>query len=135
MDAVDEETGEISEDAFAALDQLSQDRKQKLVNVGLAYKSFKAYAEAIKAEEQAMAKRRKQAERKADWLKDYMQASLNGEEFIQIGGDLDASDLSDEAYGEIGHEGHTGTFIGMACQDLTGLQNHADFRYFEYIAK
>jgi xylan 1,4-beta-xylosidase len=61
--------------------------------------------------------------------------SLDGEEFVQIGGDLDASDLSDEAYGEIGHEGHTGTFIGMACQDLTGLQNHADFRYFEYIAK
>ena len=58
--------------------------------------------------------------------------SLDGEHFERIGGDLDASSLSDEAYGEIGHEGHTGTFIGMACQDLTGLQNHADFRYFEY---
>ncbi len=61
--------------------------------------------------------------------------SLDGENFVRIGGDLDASNLSDEAYVDINHEGHTGTFIGMACQDLTGLVNHADFRYFEYKAK
>ena len=58
--------------------------------------------------------------------------SLDGETFIEIGGVLDCADLSDEAYGAIGHEGHTGTFIGMACQDLTGNQLPADFESFTY---
>ena len=58
--------------------------------------------------------------------------SLNGVDFTPIGGELDCYNLSDEAYCLIGHEGHTGTFIGMACQDLTGAKNHADFYSFEY---
>lgn len=60
--------------------------------------------------------------------------SLNGIDYDDIGGELDCSNLSDEAYGDIGHEGHTGTFVGMACQDLTGLKNHADFESFAYKA-
>lgn len=58
--------------------------------------------------------------------------SLDGEGFTPIGGVLDGSDLSDEAYFDIGHEGHTGTFIGMACQDLSGRRLHADFERFTY---
>ena len=58
--------------------------------------------------------------------------SLDGEKFDKICQTLDCSNLCDEAYGVIGHEGHTGTFIGMACQDLTGLKKHADFLSFEY---
>jgi xylan 1,4-beta-xylosidase len=58
--------------------------------------------------------------------------SLDGEGFTPIGGVLDGSDLSDEAYFDIGHEGHTGTFIGMACQDLSGRRLHADFESFTY---
>ena len=58
--------------------------------------------------------------------------SLDGENYTAIATDLDGSDLSVEAYGEIGHEGHTGTFIGMACQDLSGLRAYADFEFFEY---
>ena len=58
--------------------------------------------------------------------------SLDGESFTGIGGVLDCSDLSDEAYSEIGHEGHTGTFIGMACQGLSGRENYADFESFTY---
>lgn len=58
--------------------------------------------------------------------------SLNGVDYTSIGGKLDCTNLSDEAYGQIGHEGHTGTFIGMACQDLTGNHTHADFRSFSY---
>jgi xylan 1,4-beta-xylosidase len=58
--------------------------------------------------------------------------SLDGETYCEIGGALDCSDLSDEAYGEIGHEGHTGTFIGMACQDLSGRGLYADFESFTY---
>ncbi|MBQ8545428.1 MAG: glycoside hydrolase family 43 protein [Clostridia bacterium] len=61
--------------------------------------------------------------------------SLNGEEYIEIGGVLDCSNLSDEAYVAIGHEGHTGTFIGMAVEDLTGKKAYADFKSFEYKGK
>jgi len=58
--------------------------------------------------------------------------STDGKKYARIGGELDCSDLSDEAYFEIGHEGHTGTFIGMACQDLSGQKAHADFEFFSY---
>ena len=61
--------------------------------------------------------------------------SLNGKDFEPIGGELDCSNLCDEAYGIIGHEGHTGTFIGICCQDLTGGQKYADFKSFEYKEK
>lgn len=61
--------------------------------------------------------------------------SLNGVDFVKIGETLNCSNLSDEAYCKINHEGHTGTFIGMACQDLTGLKNYADFLSFEYKTK
>jgi xylan 1,4-beta-xylosidase len=59
--------------------------------------------------------------------------SLNGEDFINIAGALDCSNLSDEAYSEIGHEGHTGTFIGVACQDLSGLRQSAYFKKIKYM--
>ncbi len=58
--------------------------------------------------------------------------SLDGNNFIPICTDCDCKNLSDEAYAEIGHEGHTGTFIGMACQDLSGEAIFADFESFEY---
>ena len=62
--------------------------------------------------------------------------SLDGVNYTDIGSELDCSDLSDEAYGEIGHEGHTGTFIGMCCHDLSGGEIdpacHADFEFFTY---
>lgn len=62
--------------------------------------------------------------------------STDGETYHNIGGELDCSDLSDEAYVDIGHEGHTGTFLGMACQDLTGGNGgpiaYADFQSMTY---
>lgn len=65
--------------------------------------------------------------------------SIDNSTYYKIGPELDCSNLSDEAYTEIGHEGHTGTFIGMACQDLTGGANntraYADFRSFTYRSK
>lgn len=61
--------------------------------------------------------------------------SLNGKDFELVGGELDCSNLCDEAYGLIGHEGHTGTFIGICCQDLTGKNKYADFISFEYKEK
>ena len=48
--------------------------------------------------------------------------------YHQLGVDLDASILSDD-HGD--HWGFTGTFIGLACQDLTGQQLPAEFDYLE----
>jgi hypothetical protein len=79
--AVDEETGEITEEAAKALEELSIARAEKLENVALAYKMEMAFAESVKAERQALEKRQRQAERKAEWLKQYMQNSLQGEKF------------------------------------------------------
>jgi sterol desaturase/sphingolipid hydroxylase (fatty acid hydroxylase superfamily) len=51
------------------------------------------------------------------------------ESWDAIGKSLDASILSDE----FGIEwGFTGTFIGLACQDLSGQRKIADFDYFDY---
>ena len=58
--------------------------------------------------------------------------SDNGETFVPVGKEMDCSNLADEGYSEIGHEGHTGTLIGMACQDLCGTHNYADFFSFTY---
>ncbi len=44
---------------------------------------------------------------------------------------FDASILSDEASAP-GQPNFTGAFVGMACQDMSGQQRHADFDYFEY---
>ena len=47
---------------------------------------------------------------------------------------FDASILSDEAT-EAGRPNFTGTFVGMACQDMSGEGRYADFDYFEYRAR
>ena len=58
--------------------------------------------------------------------------SADGEDFFPVCDPLDCSNLADEAYSEIGHEGHTGTLVGMACQDLSGKRNYADFFSYTY---
>lgn len=61
--------------------------------------------------------------------------ATDGENFIPIGGVLDCSNLADEYYKDMGHEGHTGTFVGMACQDLSGcVEEEVCFADFEYMA-
>lgn len=54
---------------------------------------------------------------------------LEDELWQPLGGVLDASILSDD-YGS--DWGFTGAFIGLACQDLTGRHQAADFDFFEY---
>jgi len=56
--------------------------------------------------------------------------SLDGKVWTLLGEPLDASILSDD-YGE--DWGFTGTFIGLACQDLTGQRKAADFDFFDYV--
>lgn len=55
--------------------------------------------------------------------------SLDGETYQTIGPELDAEILSDEGVrGE--HSNFTGTFIGVAAQDLTGRAKTATFEHF-----
>ena len=74
---VDEETGEILN--TMQLDELIMAREDKAENVALFIKNLRAEAEAIKAEEKALASRRKQTERKAESLADYLQYCLDGD--------------------------------------------------------
>ena len=63
--------------------------------------------------------------------------STDDENFIDIGPELDYSILSDDyirdQFEGIYTDAFTGSFVGIACQDLTGRKMHADFDYFEYI--
>ena len=79
--AVDPETGElINEEAWARLEALQMDREQKLENVALWVKDLNAEAAAIKAEEDALKRRRQSTEKKADSLKGYLASALGGSE-------------------------------------------------------
>ena len=79
--AIDPETGElINEEAWARLEALQMDREQKLENVALWVKDLNAEAAAIKAEEDALKRRRQSAEKKADSLKGYLASALGGSE-------------------------------------------------------
>lgn len=74
---VDEETGEVLNGD--ALDALELERDEKVENIALWVKDLNAEAAAIKAEEQNLARRRKTAENKAEWLRAYIQDALGGE--------------------------------------------------------
>lgn len=80
MNAVDEETGEITGD-FALLDELQLEREQKIENSGLYIKNLAAEIESLKAEEKALYERRKSKEKRAEWLKGYLTYSLDGAKF------------------------------------------------------
>lgn len=74
---IDEETGEISD--FDAFDALQLDRKTKCENIACYYKNLTAEADAIKAEEQKLADRRKGIENKAAHLFEILKYALKGE--------------------------------------------------------
>ncbi|WP_371373604.1 glycoside hydrolase family 43 protein [Thalassotalea aquiviva] len=57
--------------------------------------------------------------------------SIDGQHFVPLPIELDAAILSDEA-GKGEGANFTGAFVGVCCQDLTGMQNHADFDFFDY---
>ena len=60
--------------------------------------------------------------------------SADGEHWQQIPVVLDHGLLSDEAGMRFGEQ-FTGTFVGMCCNDLTGMRRHADFGFFSYCGK
>ncbi len=78
----DEETGEIywsSEN----LEELAETYDAKIEACGCYIKNLQAEADMIKAEEQALAKRRKALESKSKWMKDYLLANV--QEFGEAG--------------------------------------------------
>lgn len=80
--AVDPETGEIiSEEAAQAIEQLSMAREEKIENLALYWKNLTAEAEALKNEKLALAARQSATEKKAESIKKYLAASMNGEKY------------------------------------------------------
>lgn len=63
--------------------------------------------------------------------------SKDGTQWLPVGGELDATILSDEhaeliQNGVALDQGFTGAFVGLCVQDLSGRRQHADFDYFKY---
>jgi xylan 1,4-beta-xylosidase len=56
---------------------------------------------------------------------------VEGHDWRWLPQQFDASILSDEATAP-GSPNFTGSFIGMACQDLAGTARPADFDFFDY---
>ena len=79
MDCIDQETGEVID--LDRLNALEMERDKKISNVACWIKDLKAEAEAIKAEKQALDKRQKAAENKAESLKTWLSGILQGEKF------------------------------------------------------
>lgn len=79
LSCIDAETGEIID--TDALNALQIERDAKIEGVALWIKDLKAEAEALKAEKQAFEKRQKTCENRAESLKQWLAAALNGERF------------------------------------------------------
>lgn len=76
---VDEETGEIRD--YEAFYTLGMELSDKRENIAMWIKDLLAEAEMYKAEIQSLERRKRLAEHKADNLKKYLAANLNGEKF------------------------------------------------------
>jgi hypothetical protein len=79
LDTIDQETGEVID--IDRLNALEMERDKKISNVACWIKDLKAEADAIKAEKQALDKRQKAAENKAESLKTWLSGILQGEKF------------------------------------------------------
>lgn len=79
LECCDMETGEILD--VERLEQLQLEKEQKIEGVALYIKNLDAEAAALKAEEAALADRRKAKENKAARLKEYLASALNGQKF------------------------------------------------------
>ena len=58
--------------------------------------------------------------------------SFDGTEWIKIETLLDATKLSDDY---VNGPRFTGAFVGMNCDDMSGMKLSADFKYFRYSEK
>lgn len=80
LSEVDPETGELITD-YEALDALLMEREAKIENIVLYIKNLSSDVRELKAEEAALAERRKKAEKKAERLREYVSHALGGERF------------------------------------------------------
>jgi hypothetical protein len=76
LSCIDPESGEIID--FEKLEELQMQREEKIEKVALWYKNLLSDAEALKVEKTNLAEREAAARRKADSLKGWLQAALNG---------------------------------------------------------
>lgn len=81
FNSVNEETGEVDEALVHILEDLNVQRDEKLENYGCYIKNLTAEAQAIKAEEERLADRRKTIENKVERMKVYVGTILNGEKW------------------------------------------------------
>lgn len=72
----DPDTGEVDGDALAAYAEYQGQAAEKLEGTACYVRELKAEADAIKAEEERLAKRRKALENKSERLKNYMMPAL-----------------------------------------------------------
>lgn len=81
-ECVDAETGEIDEEKVAQMiDELALARDEKIEAIVCYVKNIEHLADDIKAEEKALAERRKSKENKAESLRKYLASVLNGQKF------------------------------------------------------
>lgn len=76
---VDEETGEIidaHEEVSAKLEELEFDRTAKIENIALYIKNMESLVVSLKAEEKALADRRRAREKRIESLKNYLTSSM-----------------------------------------------------------
>ncbi|MGN0466224.1 MAG: siphovirus Gp157 family protein [Lachnospiraceae bacterium] len=82
---IDQDTGEIMDDAVfdieEELNKLQLNRNEKIENCACYYKGLLAEVTALKAEEQALEKRRKTAENRAQSLKNFIAHATGGQKY------------------------------------------------------
>lgn len=74
-----DETGEIPQGDWEALNELKEARDTKIENIALYYKEALVEAEALKAEAEKLSARAKTVQKKADRLKEYLSINLQRE--------------------------------------------------------
>ena len=74
--SVVDENGEIDPSKESELEELFQKKEEKLLNCGKWLKNQNSLAAQIKAEEKALAERRKGIEKRTAWLKGYVESCL-----------------------------------------------------------
>lgn len=74
-----DDTGEIAQGDWEALEELTEARDTKIENICLYIKEKQAEADALKAEAEKLTARAKSAQKKADRLKDYLAMNLQRE--------------------------------------------------------
>ena len=79
LELIDPETGEVAD--VETFDQLQMERTAKLEAVALAYKNYRAEAEALAVQEKAFGERKRRAANKAEYYKMLLERGTAGEKF------------------------------------------------------